>query len=120
MIFLFSFYRGGGGVCVNCLHNTQGRFCDECQNGFFREDGQSLDSFNVCSPCECNTNGTVGGSHLCNPVSCFCCCLLQELLVFCTVILCMLTHFLIELEQDDSRTVTANFYLMYLMICGDL
>jgi hypothetical protein len=29
--------RKSGGVCVNCKHNTAGRYCHYCREGFFRD-----------------------------------------------------------------------------------
>ncbi|XP_071839760.1 basement membrane-specific heparan sulfate proteoglycan core protein-like isoform X3 [Apostichopus japonicus] len=39
------------GVCQDCQHNTQGPFCNECQDGFYgnAQIGTSLD----CEPCPC-------------------------------------------------------------------
>ena len=29
--------RKSGGVCVNCKHNTAGRYCHYCREGYFRD-----------------------------------------------------------------------------------
>lgn len=36
-----------------CRHNTQGRYCSECADMFFRELSKSLYDLDVCSPCNC-------------------------------------------------------------------
>lgn len=56
---------GGGGVCMNCQDNTEGRFCERCKDGFFRPTGKSLFDKDMCSTCSCNTNGTVNAASLC-------------------------------------------------------
>ncbi|KAF7704133.1 hypothetical protein HF521_021205 [Silurus meridionalis] len=61
-------YRGGGGVCDNCTHNTAGRSCEQCQRLFYREVGASLLAEDVCKPCECNNDGTVNGSLECDQI----------------------------------------------------
>ncbi|OQV23620.1 Laminin subunit alpha-2 [Hypsibius exemplaris] len=50
----------GGGVCVNCQHNTTGTNCEHCVDGFFRPLG--VDKFNPigCLQCECQDFGTTG------------------------------------------------------------
>ncbi|GAU99875.1 hypothetical protein RvY_10813-2 [Ramazzottius varieornatus] len=50
----------GGGVCVDCQHNTTGTNCERCRDGFFRPLG--VDKFNPsgCLPCECQDFGTTG------------------------------------------------------------
>ncbi|KFP29937.1 Usherin, partial [Colius striatus] len=62
-------YRGSGGVCDNCQHNTSGLRCDSCSFGFktlrySNEDG--------CEPCWCNSHGSV--NQFCNPLSGQCNC----------------------------------------------
>lgn len=59
----------GGGVCVNCQHNTEGINCDKCKSGFYRPRNRPLDSPNVCVPCQCDLNYSTGncteGNGLC-------------------------------------------------------
>jgi len=38
----------GGGVCLNCQHNTAGVNCEMCRDGFYRPFGVELDSLHVC------------------------------------------------------------------------
>ncbi|XP_029354432.1 usherin [Echeneis naucrates] len=58
-------YRGGGGICDNCLHNTTGKNCELCRSGFFRFEESDPTSVDVCLPCECDSAGTVHGSTEC-------------------------------------------------------
>ena len=60
---------GGGGVCVNCQHNTVGRFCETCATEYFRPTGVSLSDPEVCQPCACSAIGTVGKDADCSKVS---------------------------------------------------
>ncbi|KAJ1157569.1 hypothetical protein NDU88_010275 [Pleurodeles waltl] len=59
-------YRGGGGICSNCLHNTTGKNCELCKDLFYRQGGVGLASVDVCKPCDCFEAGTINGSLLCN------------------------------------------------------
>ena len=54
-----SYNVGGGGVCLNCLHNTAGQQCETCAIGFYRQQGTSLSDVNVCLPCNCFV-GSIG------------------------------------------------------------
>ncbi|XP_033110841.1 usherin-like [Anneissia japonica] len=67
-------YRGGGGVCDNCQHNTQGRYCDQCTSGHYRVSGRPLNAVDVCTACDCFVNGTIGGSNQCDIVGGQCDC----------------------------------------------
>lgn len=42
----------GGGVCDNCLHNTEGINCDKCRSGYYRPRGRPLNAFDACVPCQ--------------------------------------------------------------------
>ncbi|TNN67180.1 Usherin [Liparis tanakae] len=61
-------YRGGGGVCDNCTHNTTGQNCELCISGFFELEGSDPTSESFCQPCNCNTAGTVSSSAQCAQV----------------------------------------------------
>ena len=37
-----------GGVCLDCQHNTAGRSCHYCREGFTRDLSQSMISINAC------------------------------------------------------------------------
>ncbi|XP_022089419.1 laminin subunit alpha-like isoform X2 [Acanthaster planci] len=56
----------GGGVCQNCQHNTVGINCDQCAPGFYRQAGVSLDSPDVCQPCNCDQTYSTGN---CAPIT---------------------------------------------------
>ncbi|XP_041646715.1 usherin [Cheilinus undulatus] len=67
-------YRGGGGVCDNCMHNTTGKNCELCLSGFFRLEGSDPTSVGVCRLCDCHTSGTVNSTMECNQVGGQCQC----------------------------------------------
>uniref|UniRef100_A0A8C6X579 Usherin n=1 Tax=Naja naja TaxID=35670 RepID=A0A8C6X579_NAJNA len=68
------YYRGGGGVCDNCQHNTSGRNCELCNDFFYRHIDADLSALDVCKPCECYSAGTKNGSFFCNKVGGRCNC----------------------------------------------
>uniref|UniRef100_A0A673TE79 Usherin n=1 Tax=Suricata suricatta TaxID=37032 RepID=A0A673TE79_SURSU len=59
-----------GGQC-NCKRHVSGRQCSQCQNGFYNL--QELDP-DGCSPCDCNSSGTVDGDITCHQTSGQCKC----------------------------------------------
>ncbi|XP_059204973.1 usherin [Centropristis striata] len=67
-------YRGGGGVCDSCMHNTTGKNCELCTSAFFRLEESDPTSIDVCQPCNCNTAGTVNSSMDCAQVGGQCQC----------------------------------------------
>ncbi|TDH17235.1 hypothetical protein EPR50_G00006290 [Perca flavescens] len=67
-------YRGGGGVCDNCMHNTTGTNCELCLSGFFRLEESDPTSVDLCQPCNCNTAGTVNSSMECAQIGGQCQC----------------------------------------------
>ena len=58
----------GGGMCLDCQHNTEGRMCDTCKGQFFRPSEKSLDDLDVCQPCDCFDAGVADGNYNCNKV----------------------------------------------------
>ncbi|XP_062413741.1 laminin subunit alpha-3-like isoform X1 [Pungitius pungitius] len=50
----------GGGVCINCQHNTAGVNCDRCLDGFYRPFGIPPESPTGCIPCRCDERTTAG------------------------------------------------------------
>uniref|UniRef100_A0A3P8RYW1 Usherin n=1 Tax=Amphiprion percula TaxID=161767 RepID=A0A3P8RYW1_AMPPE len=67
-------YRGGGGICDNCIHNTTGKNCELCISGFFRLEDSDPTSVDVCQPCNCHAAGTVNGSMECAQIGGQCQC----------------------------------------------
>ncbi|XP_074843383.1 laminin subunit alpha-3 [Carettochelys insculpta] len=59
----------GGGVCIDCQHNTAGINCEQCAKGYFRPYGIPLGAANGCIPCSCNpehSDGCEEGSGHCH------------------------------------------------------
>ncbi|KAL0966154.1 hypothetical protein UPYG_G00291590 [Umbra pygmaea] len=50
----------GGGVCINCQHNTAGVNCELCADGFYRPHGVPPHSHRGCIPCRCDAWATTG------------------------------------------------------------
>ncbi|KYO43601.1 usherin isoform J [Alligator mississippiensis] len=59
-----------GGQC-NCKRHVSGRQCNQCQEGFYNLQQSEPDG---CSPCNCNTSGTVNGDITCHQNSGQCNC----------------------------------------------
>uniref|UniRef100_A0A672U270 Laminin subunit alpha 3 n=1 Tax=Strigops habroptila TaxID=2489341 RepID=A0A672U270_STRHB len=50
----------GGGVCINCQHNTAGINCEKCAKGYYRPYGVSVRAIEGCIPCSCNLEHAEG------------------------------------------------------------
>ncbi|XP_074405747.1 laminin subunit alpha-3 isoform X4 [Zonotrichia albicollis] len=58
----------GGGVCINCQHNTAGINCEKCAKGYYRPYGVEVWAPDGCIPCSCNlehADGCEEGSGRC-------------------------------------------------------
>ncbi|MEJ1273111.1 hypothetical protein NN561_003971 [Cricetulus griseus] len=52
--------RKSGGVCLNCRHNTAGRHCHYCKEGFYRDMGKPITHRKACKACDCHPVGAAG------------------------------------------------------------
>ncbi|XP_042554367.1 netrin-3 [Dipodomys spectabilis] len=52
--------RRSGGVCLNCRHNTAGRHCHYCREGFYRDPGRAASDRRACRACDCHPVGAAG------------------------------------------------------------
>ncbi|XP_064363379.1 laminin subunit alpha-3 isoform X2 [Dromaius novaehollandiae] len=50
----------GGGVCINCQHNTAGVNCEKCAKGYYRPYGVPVRAHDGCTPCSCNLEHAEG------------------------------------------------------------
>ncbi|XP_009708495.1 PREDICTED: laminin subunit alpha-3, partial [Cariama cristata] len=50
----------GGGVCINCQHNTAGINCEKCAKGYYRPYGVPARAPDGCIPCSCNSEHAEG------------------------------------------------------------
>jgi len=54
----------GGGVCLNCQHETEGLNCEKCKDYFYRPVGKNKSDADACQACLCNLNGTTNVTGL--------------------------------------------------------
>ncbi|KFP91421.1 Laminin subunit alpha-3, partial [Apaloderma vittatum] len=50
----------GGGVCINCQHNTAGINCERCAKGYYRPYRVPVEAPDGCIPCSCNLERAEG------------------------------------------------------------
>ncbi|KAE8281307.1 Netrin-4 Beta-netrin Hepar-derived netrin-like protein Precursor [Larimichthys crocea] len=66
-----------GGVC-DCLHNTEGRQCQRCKAGFYRDPQRPPTAPDSCKPCSCHPLGSMpfhlADSSICDPSNGNCIC----------------------------------------------
>ncbi|XP_048760749.1 netrin-1-like isoform X4 [Ostrea edulis] len=61
-----------GGVCVKCRHNTAGRNCHYCRQGYYRDPQKLITHRKACKACNCHPVGALG--KICNQTSGQCPC----------------------------------------------
>ncbi|XP_071130090.1 netrin-1-like isoform X2 [Mytilus edulis] len=70
-LYLLSGFSSGG-VCLRCKHNTAGRFCHYCKEGYYRDPTKHKTDRRVCRACDCHPVGALGKT--CNQTSGQCPC----------------------------------------------
>ncbi|XP_059172693.1 netrin-1-like [Physella acuta] len=58
-LYELSGYKSGG-VCLNCKHNTAGRNCNYCKEGFYRDKSKAISHRMACKACGCHPVGALG------------------------------------------------------------
>ena len=51
--------RKSGGVCIDCRHNTVGRSCQHCRDGFYRDKKFPITHRKACKECDCHMIGSI-------------------------------------------------------------
>nr|CAH0108274.1 unnamed protein product [Daphnia galeata] len=64
--------RISGGVCLKCRHNTAGRYCHYCKEGYYRDPAKPITHRKACKECECHPVGASG--RTCNQTTGQCPC----------------------------------------------
>ncbi|KAL3223903.1 hypothetical protein MRX96_026978 [Rhipicephalus microplus] len=64
--------RQSGGVCLNCRHNTAGRHCHYCKEGYYRDHSKPITHRKACRACDCHPVGASG--RTCNQTTGQCPC----------------------------------------------
>ncbi|XP_041363033.1 netrin-1-like [Gigantopelta aegis] len=58
-LYQLSGYKSGG-VCLRCRHNTAGRNCHYCKEGFYRDRSKAMSHRKACKACDCHPVGALG------------------------------------------------------------
>ena len=53
---------------MSCRDNTEGRYCSECIDTFYRDVSKQIEDIDACVPCDCESSG-VTDQGLCSLVS---------------------------------------------------
>ena len=61
-----------GGVCLKCRHNTAGRHCHYCKEGYYRNPKKDITHRKACESCNCHPVGASG--KICNQTNGQCPC----------------------------------------------
>nr|XP_006010131.2 PREDICTED: netrin-1-like isoform X1 [Latimeria chalumnae] len=64
--------RKSGGICLNCRHNTAGRHCHYCKEGYTRDASKPTSHRRACRRCQCHRIGAI--DTFCNETSGQCRC----------------------------------------------
>ncbi|GFU13799.1 netrin-1 [Nephila pilipes] len=64
--------RTSGGVCLKCRHNTAGRHCHYCKEGYYRDNSKPISDRKACKACDCHPVGASG--RTCNQTTGQCPC----------------------------------------------
>lgn len=58
-LYELSGYKSGG-VCRKCRHQTEGRYCNHCKEGFYRDKRRDITHRKACKACDCHPVGALG------------------------------------------------------------
>nr|XP_042908435.1 netrin-1 [Parasteatoda tepidariorum] len=64
--------RTSGGVCLKCRHNTAGRHCHYCKEGYYRDNTKNISNRKAQKTCDCHPVGASG--RTCNQTTGQCPC----------------------------------------------
>ncbi|CAF5172659.1 unnamed protein product, partial [Rotaria magnacalcarata] len=64
--------RKSGGICIQCKHNTVGRYCSYCKETFYRDPNLPITHPEICKACNCHPVGSRG--KVCNQTTGQCLC----------------------------------------------
>ena len=65
--------RTSGGVCIDCMDNTEGRDCGTCRDTFYVDGSKSVSDADVCLECACDMMGVIANG-VCNKTTGQCAC----------------------------------------------